>query len=120
MRVYSSETAATTKNSPCVNPQSVWPESTRCLATATVDDTPRSAMLLGDAGVEGEALVTLSIADTPAAGAVLTWTAARARRKFPVSYYGGQNTPATIKPVPVEGGLWGAELQFIEEIAAYD
>jgi hypothetical protein len=84
-----------------------------------VNNAPRSAMLLGDAGVEGETLVTFSVADTPALGSVLTWTAARARRKFRVSYYGGPNTPATIKPIPVEGGLWGTELQLIEEIVAY-
>jgi hypothetical protein len=73
---------------------------------------------LAGIGPEGEDGITLSVANTPALGAQLAWTAARARRKFQVWYFGGANAPARIKPVPIEGGLWGAELQLIEEVAA--
>jgi hypothetical protein len=82
-----------------------------------VDGTPRAASVAAGIGPEGEDAVTFSVADTPASGALLTWTAARARRRFVVWYFGGANSPARIKPIPVEGGLWGVELQLIEEIA---
>jgi len=54
---------------------------------------------------------------TPESGASLAWTALRARRKFTVWYYGGPNTPPKLKPLPIDGGIWGAELQLIEELA---
>jgi hypothetical protein len=75
-----------------------------------------AATLFVGTGPEGEDEIQLS-AVAPA-GADITFTASYARRKFTVWYDGGASAPATVKPVPVEGGLWGLELALVEDIGS--
>ena len=83
-----------------------------------VDGLPRAFTLLAAEGADGEDVIVFAGGSTPSPGAVISWSAAYARRRFPVWYYGGANTPPTFKPLPIEGGHWALDVQLIEDINA--
>jgi len=85
---------------------------------ARVGPTTTAATLFSGTGVEGADEIEFSAASTPAAGSDISFTAAYARRRFLVWYDGGPNSAATVKPVPVDGGLWGVEIHLVEEIGS--
>jgi hypothetical protein len=85
---------------------------------ARVANAVRAATLFSGTGPDGADEIEFTPANTPATGAEIAFTASFARRRFLVWYFGGQNAPASIKPTPVEGGLWGADIQLIEDIGS--
>jgi hypothetical protein len=84
--------------------------------SSRVGSTATPATLFSGTGIEGADEIEFTSA--PATGADISFTVAYARRRFTVWYDGGPNEAATVKPVPVEGGLWGAEIHLIEDIGS--
>lgn len=81
-----------------------------------VSGVVKTPTFVPDIGPESEGQITFALADTPAAGAPILWSAASARRRFTVLYYSGPNTPPRFDPIPIDGGLWGARFQLLEKI----